>query len=200
MHGNVLADLNGRQLGDNMNISWAFANSYQLDPTVTVDTIKNIGPAWGGWQTWRSCGTDNVISTDRKKNKDLISSGFQQNCNFYIPKDQYASLGRPQGVNIFNGDFLDTPPDPEDIIAMHLAGSTSELVLLVGYDFSPIIEEDVMERHNRTNYMGLARSAIANNSETQWVLIDSPTETTEAFSKLENFTSDTLGNVLNMLT
>mgnify|MGYP003353248558 CR=1 FL=1 len=30
-----------------MNISWVLADSCVIDPTVDIDTLKEIGPIWG---------------------------------------------------------------------------------------------------------------------------------------------------------
>ena len=55
-----------------MNVSWVLADTLTLDPLVNIDAMKEIGPMWGSWKTWRSCQTDNVICYDLGKAQELI--------------------------------------------------------------------------------------------------------------------------------
>ena len=184
-----------------MKISWIFADGYQLDPSLSTDTIKNIGPAWGSWRTWRSCGTDNVVCNNLTKTKELVERNFQRNCNFYIPKDFFNDLNRPANVNLFDGSFPETVSNAEDIISAHLASANSDIILLVGFRLA--IDQTISDkflRHQHVTYHGLLRSLIANTSQVQWVCVDSDNNLDKAYSELANLTCDNFQNVLQLLS
>ena len=131
-----------------MNISWVLADSATADPTVDICNLKRLGAFWGSWRTWRAFQTDNVICHEQSKAAELIKRNFQDNCNFYIPNDTYKSLSRPDGVRLYEGAFLHDVDRQEEIIAMHLAVTTTDIVLLFGFDFTePINLEDRLIEH-----------------------------------------------------
>ena len=183
-----------------MNISWVIANGYQVDATIDINVMKNIGPIWGSWRTWRACGTDNVICQDYTTACDLVKRNFQKDCNFYIHESHYSNLGRPADVKLYAGEYGDDVTDIEDIISMHLASSTSNVILMLGFNLPKIQHiADRYELHKIKNYYGLIQSLITTNSDTQWVLVDHPTDLSKNFQDLPNLTCDTLGNVLQLL-
>lgn len=182
-----------------MRINWVFANAAALDPTVDLESIKNIGPSWGGWRTWRTCGTDNVICHDINKARDLLQRAFQAVCNFYIPKNSYQDLGRPLGAKLYDGEFKEEVNDIEDIVAMHLAASQSDIILLVGFDLCKPVSDDKFEEHKIKNRLGLIHSVISKQNSVQWVLIDHKTEIDKAYQNLDNLSLDTLANALTLL-
>lgn len=184
-----------------MRINWVMASGYQLDPTVDVEKIKNIGSVWGSWTTWRTCGTDNVICSDFSKAKDLLNRAFQSVCNFYVPSPHYQDLGRPVGVKLYNGQYQEEVDNIEDIVAMHLALSCSDIILLCGFDMSkPIVSDlDQFQKHKIKNRHGLIRGVISSNPNTQWVTIDHDNELDLAYQNLSNLSCDKMENVLNYL-
>jgi hypothetical protein len=184
-----------------MNISWVVASGYQIDPTVDLSILQNIGPIWGSWQTWRSCGTDNVVCHNAAKAQELIQRNFQTSCNFYIPEQNFRTAGRPQGVKFYGGEFAQEMDNIEDIIALHLASSGSNIVLMIGFDFTNISTNitDRFNLHKIKNYYGLSRSLIINQPQIQWVLIDHSNNLDKSFKDLPNLTCDTLENVLQLL-
>jgi hypothetical protein len=78
----------------------------------------------------------------------------------------------------------------EEIIAMHLAASVSDIVLLLGFDWSQLSQQ---------HYAGLVSQVIRDNAKTQWVLIDHPGKPHETMTNLSNLTQDTLSGVLTLL-
>lgn len=183
-----------------MNISWVYADSCQLDATIDVEKIKNIGPTWGSWRTWRSCATDNVVCDDISKIRELMQRAFQAVCNFYIPNRHYRTLDCPKGFKVYDGNFELEVDHIEDIVAMHLASVGSDIVLLKGFDLSaPTFTEDPFENHKIRNYHGLIRSIISNNPDTQWVLVDHPADLDKAYQTLTNLTCDQMENVIQLL-
>ena len=181
-----------------MKINWVVASGYQIDPTIDIEKIKNVGAVWGSWTTWRNCGTDNVICSDFSKAKDLITRAFQSVCNFYVPSAHYQELGRPTGIKLYDGQFDQEVDNLDDIVAMHLAARQSDIVLLLGVGFCPPkTVDDAFQAHKIKNYHGLMRGIIA-KSDAQWVAIDCE-EMDKAYQNLENLTVDRLNNVLSSL-
>lgn len=182
-----------------MKINWVLGD-LATAPAPGMDVLKHIGPTWGSWRTWRSLGTDNVICWDYNKCVDLLARQFQRSCNFYIPDQHYQSLDRPPGVRLYNGDFNADTPNREEIIALHLVSGLSDIVLVYGVDWNqkPKLEDRLLE-HQAQNYRNLVKHAIKNNPQTQWVLIDHSGNLMSELEDLENFTQDSLDNVLKML-
>lgn len=183
-----------------MRVNWAVATGYSLDPAVNIDVIKGIGPLWGSWQTWRGCGTDNVICHSAAKARELLDRAFQAVCNFYLPRSEYEFLKRPVGVKLYEGSYQEQLDDIEDIIALHLCASSSDIVLLLGYDLGSIPDDlSKLDQHRMINRHGLIRSAIAGSSQTQWVVVDHPRELDKAYQILPNLTCDSMASVLQLL-
>ena len=180
-----------------MNINWVLADSIVLDPTTDITQLKNLGSIWGSWQTWRSCQTDNVICNDPKKSADLIKREFQKTCNFYIPNSVYQQLTRPTGVRLYEGEFVHDVDHQEDIVAMHLAAGSSDIILLLGFDLTEKTPNpDKLVEHRACNYRGLVRQAIVDNDQIQWVLVDHPGPITKDLVDLSNLSTDIMENVL----
>lgn len=183
-----------------MRVSWVFSSQYKIDPAVDIEMIKSVGPSWGSWKTWRSCSTDNVICYDLSKCRELVSRAFQAVCNFYVPKKFYQELGRPLGIKMFDGEFTQEVDEIEDIISLHLAAQTSDLVLMSGFILN--IPDDIVDRYDRhkiTNYHGMLRSLINNNPQTQWVAVDHQLPLDKNYQTLSNLTCDKMENALKLL-
>lgn len=183
-----------------MNISWVLSDSAILDPLQDIAVLKNIGAFWGSWRTWRACQTDNVICNDPVKADDLIRRDFQKSCNFYIPNSVFQQLSRPDGVNLYEGSFTHDVEQKDEIVAVHLVTGASDIVLLLGFDFTENPPSpDRLQEHRIQNYRGLLRQAIKDNSHIQWVLVDHPGEIGQDMTVLENLTTDSMANVLKLL-
>lgn len=172
-----------------MNISWVFSNNAKVKKQ-HIEKLKDIGSTWGGWKTWKTCKTDNAICHEHVQSKFLIGADFHKNCNFYVPESMRTE--NIVGLNFFGGEFQHEMIDHEEIIALHLASINSDIVLLYGFAFSAATDKKVV------NYQGLFREAIKASEDVQWVLID--TTVPEFLMDLPNLTSDTLKNVLKLLS
>jgi hypothetical protein len=182
-----------------MNVSWVLADNFILDPVIDIKDIKEIGSLWGSWKTWRGCQTDNVICHELTKAGDLLKRNFQTNCNFYIPNANWITLDRPEGVQLYEGKFLDEF-QPEEIVAMHLAASQSDIVLLLGFDLTEKTKNpDRLAEHRAHVYRTLVKHCIENNSEVQWVLVDHPGDIMKFMSKIPNLVKDTMDTALSLL-
>ena len=183
-----------------MRITWVLADETVLSPDQDIAQLKMIGSTWGSWRTWRAYGTDNVICHDVKKASELLKRAFQAVCNFYLPNEHYALLDRPLGVNLYQGAFVHDVVRQEEIIALHLAASQSDIVLLLGFDCSEQENStDLMQEHQAQHYQGLFRQVILDNPEKQWVLIDHDADIRQSLDDLPNLTKDTMSNALTLL-
>lgn len=181
-----------------MNINWVITDNIVLDPTVNIAELKEIGPLWGSWKTWRACQTDNVICHELEKAKELINRQFYTKCNFFIPNANWVTLDRPEGVNLYEGKFLDDF-QPDEIVAMHLAASQSDIVLLLGFDLTEKPKNtDKLIEHRAQVYKTLVKHCIEKNPEVQWVLVDHLGDVMKFMSKIPNLTKDTMEMALSL--
>lgn len=178
-------------------ISWVLADSVVLDPTVDIAQLKTVGPFWGSWRTWRSCQTDNVICHDQSKASELTKRNFQNSCNFYIPNAIYTSINRPDNVRLYEGAFVHDVVHQEEIVALHLAATTSDIVLLLGFDLSKLVaSEDRLSTHRAQHHRNHIRQVIKDYNQITWVVVDHPGELDPSLTDLGNITQDNLQAVM----
>lgn len=183
-----------------MNISWVIADAAELDPTQAIEPLKRLGAFWGSWRTWRAYKTDNVICHDQTKAVELLQRQFQSHCNLYIPESVYNSLEQPSSVNIYAGDFVHDTDRQEEIVALHLAATTSDIVLLLGFDLTKLTPNpDKLLAHRAQHYRNLVRAAFTQYSNTQWVLVNHAGKLDRPISSCENVVTDNLENVLALI-
>jgi hypothetical protein len=183
-----------------MNISWVLADLAVLDPTQDLEPLKQVGAFWGSWRTWRAWQTDNVICHDQARADDLVKRDFQSSCNFYIPNSVYVLLNRPRGVQVYEGNFVHDVVGQEEIVALHLAATASDIVLLMGFDFTKKPKNsDRLQEHQAQHYRGLVAQVIQDNPQVQWVVIDPLGDLHPALADLTNLTQDTLQSAVNLL-
>ena len=182
---------------NNEKISWVLSDSVVLDPTQDIVALKNIGALWGSWQTWRSCQTDNVICHSQSKAVELTKRNFQTHCNFYIPNSVYLNIDRPAGVILYEGDFVHDVIRQEEIVAIHLAATTSDIVLLLGFDLTALVPgPDRLEANQAQHHRNHIRQAILDYQQVQWVVVDHPGDLDPNLAILDNIVTDTLESVL----
>ena len=186
--------------GTGVNIAWVVTADHDFGVGADLSVYHDIGPVWGSWASWRACGTHNVICHEHARCQELLQRGLHQQCNFFMPQQHYASLGRPQGVQLYDGDYKQDTLGLEDVIACHLASSAADLVLMMGFDFrKPEPMEDRLAAHRLRNRLGLLRQHMVNTDHVQWVLVDHPGKPDRAFRDLANVTQERLENVIAML-
>jgi hypothetical protein len=184
-----------------MNISWVLADSATADPTVDIGELKRLGAFWGSWRTWRAWQTDNVICHDQSKADELTKRNFQSNCNFYIPNSVYASLNRPDNVRLYEGAFVHDVDRQEEIVAMHLAATTNDIVLLFGFDLTKLISNpDRLLSHRAHHHRNHILQAIKDYDQVQWVVVDHAGELDPNLVNLSNVVTDSLQAVLALGT
>jgi hypothetical protein len=184
-----------------MNINWVLANNYVPDPMVNLEQLKSFGSFWGGWQTWRACATDNVICNDLDRAQSLVTRRFNERCNFYIPELMYQILNRPAPVKLYGATTSLDLDNQEEIIAMHLASSQSDIVLLLGFDWrnKPKNPDRLLE-HSAQNYRSLVKQVIVENDQVQWVLVDHPGDPMKELQGVANLSCDTMEGVSALLS
>ena len=177
-----------------MNISWVISNTVRLPSGIDASQLKNVGSLWGGWQTWRSCQTDNVVCHDTTQAQLLIDTGFATKCNLYIPQALHVTLENPKGIMSYGGEFSHDIDNKEEIIAMHLASTASDIVLLLGFDWP------IPATESQTHHLGMTYHVIQSTPQTQWVLINSKSAVPAELTKLDNFSTDVINNVFELLS
>lgn len=186
--------------GRRMNINWVLADDAVLDPAVDIDQLKDIGSIWGSWRGWRAYQTDNVICNELRKASELLQRQFNQLCNLYISNENYALLDNPERVRLYEGKFVHELDRQDEIVALHLAASQSDIVLLMGFDWQPHPPHlDRLQEHRNINYRQLIKHVIKDTPDVQWVLVDHAPELMLELANLENLTQDTLENVIELL-
>ena len=184
-----------------MNIKWVLADDLVLDPTIDINRMKRGGTFWGSWKTWRAYNTDNVVCHNKEKAEELIKRDFQKTCNFYISNSVYKSLNQPPKVLLYEGDFMGHEVSNQDeIVAMNLAASSSDVLLLVGFDWSEQpVDVDSKRELRAKNYRGLVERAIKSRPDVQWILVDHPQVVRSELAELPNLDKDSFGNVFQIL-
>jgi hypothetical protein len=186
--------------GSAMKINWVVADSMAVDPTIDAERLKNVGSIWGGWKTWRSCSTDNVVCHNLHDARKLISKSFHIKCNLYLSQSNYQELDRPLGVKLYQGDFHLDVDRPDEIVSLHLASTNSDIVLLLGFDLNEKnLDSDKLAKHKWHVYKNYVRQIIADKPDIQWVLLGSNEQLDKEFKKLKNLQFDSLDNVLKQI-
>jgi hypothetical protein len=180
-------------------ITWVLADSVVLNPTQDIEELKRLGAFWGSWRTWRSCQTDNVICHDQVKAAELVQREFQNSCNLYIPDSVHANLERPEGVQVYAGEFVHDVVRQEEIVAMHLAATTSDIVIMLGWDLSEREPgTDRLQANQAQHHRNLVQQAFITYNHVQWVIVDHVGPMDPNLTNLDNIVTDTLATVLNL--
>jgi len=178
-----------------VKICWVVSEeipSKLLDPEVLKDTAIS----WGSWKIWKEYKLDNCICTDPDEAHKLIQRAFHAVCTLYIMQESYKAVGSPGGVKLFNGHFKNNGvSNKDDIVALNLAVPQSDVVLLSGFNFSPILEADP----SREEYYFNVRELMKANATTQFVLVDCSAELASWVGELDNVTQDTIDSVKKLL-
>ena len=183
-----------------MRVSWVLAEEIP-NGLLDMEIVKSVSASWGSWKTWKEHKTDNCVCNDVNDAGSLIKRAFHAVCTLYVPQDNYARLGNPLGVKLFDGAFTNPKISNKDnIIALNLATPNNDIVLMSGFDFTPLYSDgDELERIAREEYYFNIRALIKAHSTTQFVLVDYDDELASWAQELENLTVDTIQSVKNLL-
>jgi hypothetical protein len=109
----------------------------------------------------------------------------------------YSSISQPAGVKLYEGDFVHDVIHQEEIVAMHLAATTSDIVLLLGFDLTKLAPgPDRLEANQAQHHRNHIRQAILDYQQVQWVVVDHPGDLDPNLTILDNIVTDTLESVL----
>jgi hypothetical protein len=101
---------------------------------------------------------------------------------------------------LYEGKFVHDIDRQEEIVSMHLAAGTNDIVLLLGFDLQDHPKNpDKLIENRIQHYRNLFKQVIVNNTTTQWVLIDHSVKIAKSFEPLNNLTKDTMTNVIKLL-
>ena len=187
--------------GCRMKINWVVADSAVIPPDVDISVLKDIAAIWGSWRTWRGCSTDNVICNEAGQARDLLKRRMNEMCNMYVPAAIYAELDRPRSVKIYQGQFTFEIDRKEELIAMQLVADQSDIVLLLGFDWTEKpISADRLTAHRALNYQRFVKDVISNNPSVQWILVDHPGVVPDDLAQFENLTYSSMEETIELLT
>jgi hypothetical protein len=163
--------------------------------------LSNVAETWSTVDNWREYQTDNVVCHDLKQAIDLVRRAFHAVTTLYVPREHYNELGRPVGVKLYEGEFKDNAVDnKEDIVMMNLVSPANDIVLLYGFDLSPVDNNaDQIEQRFKKAYRHNIATIIKSNPNVQYVLVDYTLELADNIKGLENLTLDSLDAVLELL-
>jgi hypothetical protein len=181
-----------------MKFAWVLADDTIIDPSIDLEKLRNLGPLWGGWRTWRSYNTDNVVCHNESEARNLIDKNFHSRCNLHIPDKIYNAVNRPNGVKLYHGEFHELIDNPDEIVSMHLAASVSDILLLYGFNFKPLDPNaDRLEKHKWHNYTQYFLNIVKSNPNTQWVVVDHGPEIEKEIKAIPNLQFDTIKTILS---
>lgn len=176
-----------------MKISVIIANRAILDPVINPENLQNLGTTWASWHQWHQCHPKNILCHSIEQAKRLVSKNFHSACNFWTHDRSFVDE-RPINVSAYGGDFVHEIPDPEEIIALWLTSSSSDIIVLVGFDWESLHTTDSVQLHQRAVRDDLIKQVIGKNEKIQWVIADASVP--DLLKDFKNVTSDTLENML----
>lgn len=174
-----------------MKISVVIANRTVIDPTINPENLKAIGETWGSWHQWHQSHPQNVLCHSVEQATKFVENNFHTACKLWTHERAFG--GKRPDVYTYGGDFVHEIPDPEEIVALHLATSLSDIVVLVGFDWETLHTTDSVQLHQRMVRDDLIQKIVEQRPSVQWVITS---DVPESLNKLPNVMSDTLQNIL----
>jgi len=182
-----------------MNIYWVIAEEIQ-DDIIDPEFISTVASSWGSYKTWQAYKTDNCISNELANTNELLQRGFETVCNLWIPEAQFSELGRPGGVHLFGGTFnREDNQYNTNVVSMHLACSSADIVLMLGFDMSEIDSSEDNALIDRKNYYLNMSRFFKEHPEVQFVLVNNINGISKMFEDIPNLSSDSADAVKEML-
>lgn len=177
-----------------MNIAWVLAEHSLLPADVPNDLMRQLAPIWGSWRNIRGFGVDNAICYDSAQSHRLLDQGYADLCNLYVSLEVKKDVENPR-VKVFGGSLDFDIDSRDDIVSLHLAASTNQIVLLIGFDLAEIKNST----QKRQDYLELVYQTMNQYPGVQWVVVDHPQPLWSKLQGLSNITCDSMTNVLNLL-
>lgn len=183
-----------------MKIGWAL--SEQIGKKVAnIDVLKDVAPTWGSCSIYSDYQVDNIICNDIKQAELLIQHSIQNGVNFYMPMDNFSTLGNPPNIKTFQGSFADGNINfKDDIVTMNVVTSTYDIILLLGFKFTkPKPKAEKLEQHKQLAYLYNIKTIIESNEDKQFVLVNYKGKLSKDFDSIKNLSRDSLTNVLELV-
>ena len=183
-----------------MNVCWVLSDDIS-GGFISREVLTSIAPIWGSINTWRDYQCDNTVCYDFDTAQKMIKRALHAVTHFYIPKNDYSALGRPVGVKLFEGEFADLAvANKEDIITMNLVADNHDIVLMLGFDLTPVdVDLDEAEQRMLKAYRHNIKTIITDNPTTQFVLVNYDMDLADNLKDIDNLTKDTVDAVIDLL-
>jgi hypothetical protein len=182
-----------------MKIGWALSEQVNNN-VVDIDALKNVAPTWGSCVIYDKYNVDNIICNDIKQAERLIQHNIQNEVNFYMPYDNFTTLGNPPNIKTFQGAFKDTNINfKDDIVTLNVVTNLYDIILLLGFKFTkPKTKDGKLDQHKQLAYLHNIKTIIESNEDKQFVLVNYKGRLSKEFNSIENLSSDSIANVLEL--
>lgn len=178
-----------------MKIAVVFANQTWVDPLIDLGKLRQVGTIWSAWNQWHQLLPHHTICHDMTRAKELIAGNFHHRTELFVPETVFNALNKPRGIKSYGGEFLHEIDQPEELIAMFLAASAADIVVLVGYDWKPSDSNDALVTYAAENRMRVIRDAIKDSPNVQWIIAAEAVP--EQLKEFENVDHDTIENIIS---
>jgi hypothetical protein len=185
--------------GNSMKIGWALSEQIGKK-VVKIGTLQDVAPTWGSCSIYNDYSVDNVICNDIKQAERLIQHNVQDSVNFYMPQEDYSTLGNPANIKTFQGTFDDPNINfKDDIVTLNVVTATYDIILLLGFKFTkPKAKAEQLDKHKQLAYLHNIKTIIKDNEDKQFVLVNYKGKLSADFDSLKNLLRDSLVNVLDL--
>lgn len=184
----------------NLRINWVLSNNPASSTQHDIKTLSPKSQLWGGWSSWHTFMTDNIICHDHASATKLVEKKFYLSNKVYFPATFKIDFGVLPKVVYYGGEFAHEIDNCEEIVAMHLCASLSDIVLLHGFDWRNLsTHTDEFDQYKKHCYKNLVAEVIKACPNVQWVLVDHKELPFEELNGLENLCCDTLENVKTLI-
>jgi len=182
-----------------MKVTWVIGQEIK-EHELDIAIVNEVSPSWGSWKTWHDYKTDNCICSNTTDANVLIKQAFHAVCNFYIPQESFVDVGSPQGVKLFDGEFKNaTITNKDDIIVLNLVAPTNDIVLMSGFNLSPLDTTNPLHLLIRDEYYHNINELIKLHNTVQFVLVDYKYKLADWGTALPNLSIDDITSVKNLL-
>jgi len=182
-----------------MKIGWALSENIGKN-VAEIEQLQEVAPTWGSCSIYNNYNVDNIICNDIKQSKRLIQHNIQNEVNFYMPNDNFSTLGNPPNIKTFQGAFKDPNINfKDDIVTLNVVTATYDIILLLGFKFTkPKAKAEQLEQHKQLAYLHNIKTIIKDNKDKQFVLVNYKGKLSADLDSIENLSRDTLANVLEL--
>ena len=182
-----------------MKIGWALSENIGKN-VAEIEQLQEVAPTWGSCSIYNNYNVDNIICNDIKQSKRLIQHNIQNEVNFYMPNDNFSTLGNPPNIKTFQGAFKDPNINfKDDIVTLNVVTATYDIILLLGFKFTkPKAKAEQLEQHKQLAYLHNVKTIIEENPDKQFVLVNYKGKLSKDFDSIENLSRDSLVNVLEL--